>query len=154
MRNFGTDVTLHRLTGSGGLLIGNSAITIHSDNPDWDGTLQGVTMDLGGTGHMGGNLEHAHITMAAGTNTIDFSPATAGLFTISAPDGSTSTITVGAKTSEHFTDFQDGNLTIDTTAASTATYAFEEGDGRHPPRHPSRSWRQGIQPVLRRRDFE
>ncbi len=48
------------------------------------------------------------------------------------PSGSTSTITVGEHTTEHFTDFQDGNITLDVAAASSAhvTYIEDAGDIR------------------------
>jgi hypothetical protein len=131
VRNFGTDVTLNQLNGVG-TLIGNAAVTVHMHDPNFQGVLKGVTMVLDGTGHIGGDVGHSHITMAAGTNTMDFSATVSGLFTLAAPDGSTSTITVGGQTSEHITDFQDGNLTIDTTTASTAHYnlEIESGDVR------------------------
>lgn len=128
VRNFGTDVTINDLFGVG-KLIGNGAITVHMNNPNFNGVLQGVTMVLGGEGHIGGDMGHSNITMAAGTNTMDFSAAVSGLFTLAAPDGSTSTITVGGHTSEHITDFQDGNLTIDTNTASTAHYNLEVESG-------------------------
>ncbi|MGH6871326.1 MAG: hypothetical protein ACREHE_07460 [Rhizomicrobium sp.] len=124
VRNFGADVTLHKLEGLSGEVLGNSSVDIHAIDPNYKGTLDNVTMELSGTGLIGGNMEHSRFTMAAGTNTMDFSAATAGDVTISAPDGSSSTITVGAKTWEHFTDFQDGNIVVDTTTASTAHFDF------------------------------
>jgi hypothetical protein len=141
VRNFGTDVTLNKLDGTG-KLVGNSGITVHVTNPTFTGTLSAVTMEAGGTGHFGGHMGSSSFTMAAGTDTLDFSNALDGNITVSAPDGSTSVITVGPHTAEHFTDFQDGNLTIDVAVGSATHVSFiQDADDLRMVIHPNHGFK-------------
>jgi hypothetical protein len=129
VRNFGTDVTLSHLSGSG-TLVADSANTIHVDNASFTGTLSGhVDIEASGANSFGGHLGTANFTMAAGTDSLDFHTALDGTVTISAPEGSDATVTLSTTTTDKFTDFQDGNLTIDTTVSSAAVVSFTEGSG-------------------------
>jgi hypothetical protein len=127
IRDFGTNVTLNRLTGPGTLL--GTGVTAHVTDPSFTGTLSNVTMEVGGTGSIGGHPGHAAFTMAAGTDSLDFSGMLDGSIVVSAPEGSDATLTLGTKTTAHFTDFAAGDLTLIVDVASNSHVSFTESGG-------------------------
>ena len=127
IRDFGTDVTLNHLTGPGTLL--GTGVVARVTDPSFTGTLSGVTMEVGGTGSIGGHPGHAAFTMAAGTDSLDFSGMLDGSIAVSAPEGSDATLTLGAKTTAHFTDFSAGDLTLIVDVASDSHVSFTESGG-------------------------
>jgi cytoskeletal protein CcmA (bactofilin family) len=116
--HFGTNVSLRDLSGLGTLKDNSDATVITLQGATFDGNIVGGSkLTIVGGDTLGGGIGTTAITMGLGAN-LNLSTAT-GNFTISAPDDA-ATVTVGSHTVNHFTDFQDGHLTIDT--------AFDEHD--------------------------
>jgi hypothetical protein len=128
LSNFGDDVTLRTLEGGGMIRSSNSAMELHLTNALYSGRLYGtIHVEADGTNQLIGQLDNAVITMGAGTDTLTMGYVT-GHFSISAPAGSDATVVVG-KLGGTYTDFQDGNLTIDTIYSSRENVTFVSSGG-------------------------
>jgi hypothetical protein len=124
LSNFGNDVTLHSLDGSGIIRSSNAAMELHLTNADSGARLYGTMhVEADGTNALFGRLDDTLITMGAGTDYLDLSNVKDDNFTISAPSGSTVTVLIG-KFGGTYTDFQDGHLTIDTVYSSREPVTF------------------------------
>lgn len=132
LTHFGAGLTtLHGLSGFGEVENTASLRTLTLSGADYDGNFAGkFALVAEGTNTLGGTLGTVGITMGAGTDTLDLSAAQ-GSFHISAPAGSNATVTVSGKPgqTDHFIDFQDGHLSIDTTFASDAHVTFTDRAG-------------------------
>ena len=100
-----------------------------SFNGKFDFIVTGTNAPAGG--HFG-TVGITTITMAAGTDSLDLS-AMQGNYALYAPNGSTAEINIGLGVpggqESRFMDFQDGNLTIDTTIAYGTKISWVDNPG-------------------------
>jgi hypothetical protein len=133
--NFGSTVYLGSLQGSGTVENNHGTKTIDVDYANFNGSITGrIDLDVSGTstfvGHVG-TVGLSTVTMGAGTDNLNFS-GVQGSYAIYAPAGSSATINIGLDEgiqNDRFMDFQDGNLTIDTTQPSDVATTFIDHSG-------------------------